>query len=44
MLNASKIEEISNKCLENADKAISYLMKVTRKNVVADFSQGIQKI
>ncbi|MGG0185170.1 glycoside hydrolase family 88 protein [Bacillus rhizoplanae] len=43
MLNASKIEEISNKCLESADKAISYLMKVTRKNGVVDFSQGDTK-
>ena len=43
MLNASKIEEISNKCLESADKAISYLMKVTRRNGVVDFSQGDTK-
>lgn len=43
MLNTSKIEEISNKCLESTDKAISYLMKVTRKNGVVNFFQGDTK-
>ncbi|MED0978653.1 hypothetical protein P4T48_03595 [Bacillus paramycoides] len=43
MLSASKIEGISNKCLESADKAINYLMKVTRRNGVVDFSQGDTK-
>ncbi|RWS41896.1 hypothetical protein EKA14_19135 [Bacillus mycoides] len=43
MLNASKIEEISNKCLESTDKAINYLMKVTRRNGAVDFSQGDTK-
>ncbi|MDM5463595.1 MULTISPECIES: glycoside hydrolase family 88 protein [Bacillus cereus group] len=43
MLSASKIEGISNECLESAGKAISYLMKVTRRNGVVDFSQGDTK-
>ncbi|PFJ08218.1 hypothetical protein COI88_01625 [Bacillus cereus] len=43
MLSASKIEGISSKCLESADKAINYLMKVTRRNGVVDFSQGDTK-
>ncbi|PGA92066.1 glycoside hydrolase family 88 protein [Bacillus toyonensis] len=43
MLNASKIEGISNECLKSADESISYLMKVTRRNGVVDFSQGDTK-
>ncbi|MED1407472.1 glycoside hydrolase family 88 protein, partial [Bacillus mycoides] len=43
MLSASKIEGISNECLESAGKAISYLMKVTRRNGGVDFSQGDTK-
>ncbi|PEU83532.1 hypothetical protein CN386_05870 [Bacillus cereus] len=43
MLSASKIDGISNECLESADKAINYLMKVTRRNGVVDFSQGDTK-
>jgi unsaturated rhamnogalacturonyl hydrolase len=43
MLNASKIDEISEQCLESTDKAISYLMKVTRRNGAVDFSQGDTK-
>lgn len=43
MLSASKINGISNECLESADKAINYLMKVTRRNGVVDFSQGDTK-
>ncbi|QWG51638.1 hypothetical protein EXW28_18005 [Bacillus mycoides] len=43
MLNASKIEGISNECLKSVDKSISYLMKVTRRNGVVDFSQGDTK-
>ncbi|WP_144505527.1 glycoside hydrolase family 88 protein [Bacillus mycoides] len=43
MLNVSKIEGISNECLKSADKSISYLMKVTRRNGVVDFSQGDTK-
>lgn len=43
MLNASKIEEISKGCLESTDMAISYLMKVTRRDGAIDFSQGDTK-
>lgn len=43
MLNASKIGEISKDCLYSTDKAISYLMKVTRRNGTIDFSQGDTK-
>jgi unsaturated rhamnogalacturonyl hydrolase len=43
MLNASRISEISNECLASTDKAIKYLMKVTRRNGAVDFSQGDTK-
>lgn len=43
MLNAAKIEEISKECLTSTDKAISYLMTVTRRNGEVDFSQGDTK-
>ncbi|EOP66397.1 MULTISPECIES: glycoside hydrolase family 88 protein [Bacillus cereus group] len=43
MLNASQINDISNECLDSADKAINYLMKVTRRNGAVDFSQGDTK-
>ncbi|PEB56278.1 hypothetical protein CON65_16095 [Bacillus pseudomycoides] len=43
MLNASKIEGISNQCLDSTDKAINYLMKVTRRKGAVDFSQGDTK-
>lgn len=43
MLNAAGINEISKECLLSADKALSYLMKVTRKNGAVDFSQGDTK-
>lgn len=43
MLNAAKIEDISKECLESADKAIGYLMGVTRRNGAVDFSQGDTK-
>ncbi|WP_242219266.1 glycoside hydrolase family 88 protein [Bacillus cereus group sp. BfR-BA-01380] len=43
LLNASKIDEISTECLNSTDKAISYLMKVTRRNGAVDFSQGDTK-
>ena len=43
MLNAAKIDGISKECLASADKAISYLMKVTRRNGEVDFSQGDTK-
>lgn len=43
LLNASKIDELSQECLEHADKAMGYLMKVTRRNGAVDFSQGDTK-
>lgn len=43
MLNAAKIDEISTDCLASTDKAIGYLMKVTRRNGEVDFSQGDTK-
>lgn len=43
MLNASKIEEISKECRQSANKAIQYLMKVTRRSGAVDFSQGDTK-
>lgn len=43
MLNASRLDEISKECLNSTDKAVGYLMKVTRRNGAADFSQGDTK-
>jgi unsaturated rhamnogalacturonyl hydrolase len=43
MLNASNIEGMSKECLDSASAAISYLMKVTRRNGAVDFSQGDTK-
>ncbi len=43
MLNASKIKDISEECLNSTDKAISYLMSVTRRDGAVDFSQGDTK-
>lgn len=43
LINASMIEEINKQCLESCKKAISYLMKVTRKDGSIDFSQGDTK-
>lgn len=43
MLNASKIDEISKDCLHSTEKAMSYLMKATRRNGAVDFSQGDTK-
>lgn len=43
LINASKIERISKECFKSVEKAISYLMKVTRRNGVIDFSQGDTK-
>ena len=40
---ASEIEEITESCLEGYNKAIKYLMSVTRKNGEVDFSQGDTK-
>lgn len=43
MLNAAKIDEISKECFASTDKAINYLMKVTRRDGSVDFSQGDTK-
>lgn len=43
MLNASKINDISELCFTSTNKAINYLMKVTRRNGEVDFSQGDTK-
>ncbi|MEH7096671.1 glycoside hydrolase family 88 protein [Neobacillus vireti] len=43
MLNASRIKEISKESLVSTEKAINYLMKVTRKSGAVDFSQGDTK-
>jgi unsaturated rhamnogalacturonyl hydrolase len=43
LTNAAQIETISINCIEAKDKAISYLMKVTRRDGAIDFSQGDTK-
>ncbi|MBO1512367.1 glycoside hydrolase family 88 protein [Metabacillus bambusae] len=43
MLNAAKIQDISEACLSSSKSAIDYLMKVTRRNGAVDFSQGDTK-
>ena len=43
MLNASKIEAISEECMASYNKAIKYLMSVTKRNGSIDFSQGDTK-
>lgn len=43
MLNASKINGISSECIDSVDRAMNYLMKVTRKDGAVDFSQGDTK-
>lgn len=43
LLQASRIEEISDECTVGAERAIQYLMKVTRRNGAVDFSQGDTK-
>jgi unsaturated rhamnogalacturonyl hydrolase len=43
LLNAAQLEGISNECLVSSDKALKYLMKVTRRNGSVDFSQGDTK-
>jgi len=43
LANASKISEISLISVEASKKAITYLMKVTRRNGSIDFSQGDTK-
>lgn len=43
LLNAAKIDAIAGKCNLSSEKAIRYLMKVTRRNGAVDFSQGDTK-
>jgi len=43
MRNASVIEEISGDCSRSYGKAVAYLMSVTRRNGIVDFSQGDTK-
>lgn len=43
LTNAAQIEEISKDCLSAKEKALQYLMKVTRRNGAIDFSQGDTK-
>ncbi|MBT2699447.1 glycoside hydrolase family 88 protein [Bacillus sp. ISL-40] len=43
MINASVINSISKDCQEGTNKALNYLMKVTRRNGEVDFSQGDTK-
>lgn len=42
-LNAAKIDDISDICIEKAVSAMKYLQKVTRRNGEVDFSQGDTK-
>ena len=43
LLNAARIAVLSDKCIESSEKAIQYLMRVTRRNGAVDFSQGDTK-
>ena len=43
LLNASNIDTISKECKNSYEKGIKYLMSVTRRNGVVDFSQGDTK-
>ncbi|MBN9647092.1 glycoside hydrolase family 88 protein [Terrisporobacter glycolicus] len=43
LLNSSSIDIISMECKESYEKGIQYLMSVTRRNGVVDFSQGDTK-
>jgi len=43
LLQASQIEELSEECSAGAERAVQYLMKVTRRNGAVDFSQGDTK-
>lgn len=43
LLNASQITEISQEALSGAERAVKYLMTVTRRNGAVDFSQGDTK-
>ena len=43
LICASEIKEVTDICLEGYNKAIKYLMSVTKKNGEVDFSQGDTK-
>ncbi|WP_054028520.1 glycoside hydrolase family 88 protein [Bacillus sp. FJAT-28004] len=43
LLQASQIEELAEECSEGAERAVQYLMKVTRRSGAVDFSQGDTK-
>ncbi|KMY51885.1 glycoside hydrolase family 88 protein [Peribacillus loiseleuriae] len=43
LLNAARLDSISDQCIKGSEKAIHYLMKVTRRNGAVDFSQGDTK-
>lgn len=43
LLQASRIADLAPACMEGADKAVNYLMKVTRRSGAIDFSQGDTK-
>lgn len=43
LVNAGKIDEISEQCNQSSEKALKYLMSVTRKTGAVDFSQGDTK-
>ena len=43
LLNASDIDSISNECKDAYENGIKYLMSVTRRNGIVDFSQGDTK-
>ncbi|WP_051348639.1 glycoside hydrolase family 88 protein [Peribacillus kribbensis] len=43
LLNSASIIEISNDCIDSVEKAINYLMSITRRNGAIDYSQGDTK-
>lgn len=43
MLNAAQLGSIKTLCLQSCDRALHYLMKVTRRRGAVDFSQGDTK-
>ena len=43
LINAAKISEIKDECERATDKSLEYLMSVTKRNGVVDFSQGDTK-
>jgi unsaturated rhamnogalacturonyl hydrolase len=43
LLQASQLSELSEKCSEGSERAIHYLMRVTRRSGAVDFSQGDTK-